>query len=130
ELAPRKPGEAPALTVTVGAAKSQIPLAPSGKPSLPEDDIVALAKRAPSAASDPQFALKAFYLYVFADRLREAKDWLDKLASAESRIGTERYTDRFKGMTSGREEEEAKKAFGEAYDLYIKKKDAAGGAKK
>src|SRR6185295_3579570 len=80
--------------------------------------------------SDPQFALKAFYLYVFADRLREAKDWLDKLASAEARIGTERYTDRFKGMTSGREEDEAKKAFSDAYDLYIKKKDSAGGAKK
>jgi serine/threonine-protein kinase len=130
EIAPRKAGEAPALSVSIGSAKSVIPLAPAGKQSLPEDDIVALAKRTPSAASDAQFALKAFYLYVFADRLREAKDWLDKLASVEARIGTERYIDRFKGMTSGREEEEAKKAFAEAWDLYYKKKDPSGGGKK
>jgi hypothetical protein len=130
EPAPPKAGEGPALSVTIGAAKSVVPMAPAGKQSLPEDDILALAKRAPGTASEPQFALKAFYLFVFADRAREAKDWLDKLTSAESRIGTERYTDRFKGMTSAREETEADKAFKEAWELYYKKKDTAGGSKK
>jgi hypothetical protein len=74
--------------------------------------------------------LKAFYLFIFADRPREAKDWLEKLASPESRIGTERFTDRFKGMTSAREEEEAKKALSDAWELYHKKKDTLGGTKK
>jgi eukaryotic-like serine/threonine-protein kinase len=130
EPAPRKAGEGPGLAITVGAAKSVVPMAPAGKLSLPEDDILALAKRAPGAASDPRFQLKSFYLYVFADRAREAKDALEKITSTELRIGTERYTDRFKGMTSSREEDDAKKAFGEAWDLYYKKKDTAGGARK
>ncbi|MBI3855282.1 MAG: hypothetical protein HY293_06290 [Planctomycetes bacterium] len=130
EPAPRKPGEAPALSVTAGAGKSVIPMAPAGKQALPEDDIVGLAKRAPGALADPHFALKAFYLYIFADRAREAKDWLDKLSSPELRIGTERYADRFKGMTSFREEDEAKKAFADAWELYYKKKDSIGGSKK
>jgi serine/threonine-protein kinase len=130
EPAPRKAGEGQALSLSVGASKVLLPLSPAGKQSLPEDDIVALARRAPGAAADPSFPLKAFYLYVFADRGREAKDWLDKLVSAESRIGTERYAERFKGMTSAREEEEARKLFQEAGDLYFKKKDTAGGAKK
>jgi serine/threonine protein kinase len=130
ELAPPRAGEGPALSVTIGSARSVVPMAPAGKQSLPEDDILALAKKAPGTASEPQFALKAFYLFVFADRAREAKDWLDKLTSAESRIGTERYTDRFKGMTSAREEDEAKKAFTEAWELYYKKKDSAGSSKK
>ncbi|HVE39418.1 MAG TPA: serine/threonine-protein kinase [Planctomycetota bacterium] len=130
EPAPRKAGEGQALSLSVGAQKLLVPLSPAGKLSLPEDDIVALARRAPGAASDPKFPLKAFYLYVFADRGREAKDWLDKLVSAESRIGTERYVDRFKGMTSAREEDEAKKLFQDAGDLYFRKKDTAGGAKK
>jgi eukaryotic-like serine/threonine-protein kinase len=130
EAAPRKAGEGSGLLVTVGAAKSVIPMAPAGKLSLPEDDIIALAKRAPGAASDPRFALKSFYLYIFADRAREAKDALDRITSAELKIGTERYTDRFKGMTSAREEDEAKKAFNDAWDLYYKKKDTAGGSKK
>ena len=130
EAAPRKAGEGPGLVVLVGSAKSVIPLAPAGKLSLPEDDIVALAKRAPGAASDPRFALKSFYLYVFADRAREAKDALDRITSVELKIGTERYTDRFKGMTSAREEDEAKKAFNDAWELYYKKKDTAGGSKK
>jgi serine/threonine-protein kinase len=130
EPAPRKAGEGQALSLSVGAQKLQVPMSPVGKQSLPEDDIVTLARRAPGAATDPKFPLKAFYLYVFADRGREAKDWLDKLVSAESRIGTERYVDRFKGMTSAREEEDARKLFQEAGDLYFKKKDTAGGAKK
>jgi serine/threonine-protein kinase len=130
EPAPRKAGEGPALSLSVGANKTLVALAPAGKQSLPEDDIVALARRAPGAASDPKFPLKAFYLYVFADRTREARDWLDKLTTAETRIGTERYVDRFKGMTSAREEEEARKLFSDAGDLYFKKKDTAGGAKK
>ncbi len=130
EPAPRKAGEEPSLSVTVGGTKSTVPLAPAGKQALTEDDIVSLAKRAPGAAADPQFALKAFYLYVLGDKNREAKDWLDKLTTPKSRIGTERYLDRFKGMTSAREEEEAKTAFRDAWDLYYKKKDAAGGSKK
>jgi len=128
--APRKAGEEPSVSVTVGSTKSVIALAPAGKQALSEDDIVALAKRAPSAASDALFPLKAFYLYVFADRNREAKDWYDKLASAKARIGTERYVDRLKGLSSARDEEDAKTAFKDAWDLYYKKKDAAGGAKK
>jgi hypothetical protein len=88
----------------VAGVKSVVPLAPAGKTALPEDDIVSLAKRAPGAAADAQFALKAFYLYVLADKNREAKDWLDKLTTPKARIGTERYADRFKGMTSAREE--------------------------
>jgi eukaryotic-like serine/threonine-protein kinase len=130
EPAPRKAGEGLGLLVTVGAAKSVIPLAPAGKLSLPEDDIIALAKRAPGAGSDARFALKSFYLYVFADRAREAKDALDRITSAELKIGTERYIDRFKGMTSTREEDEAKKAFNDAWELYYRKKDTAGGSKK
>jgi serine/threonine-protein kinase len=130
EPAPRKAGEGQALWLSVGPSKLLVALSPAGKQALPEDDIVALARRSPGAASDPKFPLKAFYLYVFADRAREAKDWLDKLVSAESRIGTERYVDRFKGMTSAREEEEAKKLFQDAGDLYFKKKDSAGGARK
>jgi serine/threonine-protein kinase len=130
EAAPRKSGEGHGIAITMGAGKSVILLSPAGKLSLPEDDILALARRAPGAASDPLMALKAFYLYIFADRLREAKDWLEKLPSPESRIGTERFTDRFKGMTSAREEEEAKKAFGEAWELFHRKKDALGGTRK
>ena len=130
EAAPRKPGEGPALSVTVPGGKSLIVLSPAGKLSLPEDDILALARRSPGAVSDPLLPLKAFYLYIFADRPREAKDWLDKLTSPESKIGTERFTDRFKGLTSAREEEDAKKAFGEAWDLFHKKKDSVGGSKK
>jgi len=130
EAAPRKAGEEPALSVAVGGSKTIVPLAPAGKQALSEDDIVSLAKRAPGAAADAHFALKAFYLYVLAGKNREAKDWLDQLTTPKSRIGTERFLDRFKGMTSAREEEEAKTAFKEAWDLYYKKKDASGGAKK
>jgi len=130
EAAPRKAGEGPSLSVTAAGVKSVVLLAPAGKSALPEDDLVSLAKRAPGAAADPQFALKAFYLYVLADKNREAKDWLDRLTTPKARIGTERYADRFKGMTSAREEEEAKAAFKDAWDLYNKKKDLPGGAKK
>jgi serine/threonine protein kinase len=130
EAAPRKAGESPAVLVTVGSAKSVFALAPAGKQALSEDDIVALAKRAPSAAADPLFPLKAFYLYVFADRNREAKDWYDRLTTPKARIGTERYVDRLKGLSSARDEEDAKAAFKDAWDLYYKKKDALGGAKK
>jgi len=73
--APRKAGEEPSVSVTVGTARSVVAMTPAGKQTLSEDDIVALAKRAPSAAADALFALKAFYLYVLADRKREAKDW-------------------------------------------------------
>jgi hypothetical protein len=130
EPAPRKAGEAVGLSVTLPSGKSLIAMAPAGKLSLPEEDIVALARRAPGASADPLMALKAFYLFIFADRPRDAKDWYDKLTTPESRIGTERFTDRFKGMTSVREEEEAKKAFGDAWELFHKKKDAVGGSKK
>ena len=130
EAAPRKPGEEPAVLVTIGGAKSVLGMAPAGKAALTEDDIVALARRAPSAAADALFPLKAFYLYVLADRNREAKDWYDKLTTPKSRIGTERYVDRLKGLSSARDEEDARVAFKEAWDLYYKKKDAAGGAKK
>src|SRR5436190_2449745 len=130
ELAPRKAGEGPVLSVVLPSGKTLIAMAPAGKLSLPEEDILALARRAPGAASDPHLPLKAFYLFIFADRPREAKDWLEKLTTPESRIGTERFSDRFKGMTSAREEEDAKKAFAEAWDLFHKKKDATGGAKK
>jgi serine/threonine-protein kinase len=130
EAAPRKAGEEPSVSVTIGTARSILALAPSGKQALAEDDIVALAKRAPSATADPLFPLKAFYLYIFADRNREAKDWYDRLATPKARIGTERYVDRLKGLSSARDEEDAKAAFKEAWDLYYKKKDAPGGAKK
>ncbi|HVR83066.1 MAG TPA: serine/threonine-protein kinase, partial [Planctomycetota bacterium] len=130
EAAPRKAGEEPAVSVTVGSARSVMSMAPSGKQSLSEDDIVSLARRAPSAAADALFPLKAFYLYVLADRHREAKDWYDKLTTPKARIGTERYVDRLKGLSSFRDEEDAKAAFKDAWDLYYKKKDAAGGSKK
>jgi len=130
EPGPRKAGEEPGLLVTIGSTKSPLALTPAGKQAATEDDIVALAKRAPSASSDALFPLKAFYLYVLADRNREAKDWYDKLASPKSKIGTERYVDRLKGLTSAREEEEARNAFTQAWDLYYRKKDTAGGAKK
>jgi serine/threonine-protein kinase len=130
EAAPRKPGEEPSVSVTVGSSRTLLATAPAGKQSLSEDDIVSLAKRAPSAAADPLFALKAFYLYVLADRYREAKDWYDRLSTAKARIGTERYADRLKGLSSARDEEDAKAAFKDAWDLYYKKKDTAAGAKK
>jgi hypothetical protein len=130
EPASRKTGEGLALLVTMGAAKTAISLSPAGGRSLPEDDIVALARRAPTAAADPAFALKAFYLHLFAGRLPAAREWLEKITTPEGRLGTERYADRFKGMISTREEEEARKLFGEAWDLYHKKHDAVGGALK
>jgi serine/threonine-protein kinase len=130
EPAPRKPGDPMGLAVSSGATRKVIPLAPAGRGSLPEDDIVALAKRAPAAATDPLFPLKAFYLYFFAEKLSSAKDWLDRLTTPESRLGTERYADRLKGLTSSREEAEAAKAITEAWDLLHKKKDATGAAKR
>jgi serine/threonine-protein kinase len=130
EPAPRKAGEEIALSVSIGSTKSVIPMAPGGKQALPEDDIVALARRSVTAPTDTLFPLKAFYLYVLADRNREAKDWYDKLANPKAKIGTERYIDRLKGLSSSREEEEAKAAFKDAWDLYYKKKDMAGGTKK
>jgi len=130
DAAPRKAGEGPSVGVVVGTARSVLPLAPAGKQSLSEDDIVSLARRAPSAAADALFPLKAFYLYVLADRHREAKDWYDKLTTPKARIGTERYVDRLKGLSSSRDEEDAKAAFKDAWDLYYKKKDSAGGSKK
>jgi serine/threonine-protein kinase len=130
DAAPRKPGEEPSVSVTVGGAKSVLSMAPAGKQALTEDDIVGLARRAPSAAADALFPLKAFYLYVLADRNREAKDWYDKLTTPKAKIGTERYVDRLKGLSSARDEEDAKAAFKEAWDLYYKKKDTAGGTKK
>ncbi|MBV8879093.1 MAG: serine/threonine protein kinase [Planctomycetaceae bacterium] len=130
DAVPRRAGEEPVLSAAVGTQKILVPLAPAGKQAATEDDIVALAKRAPSASADALFPLKAFYLYVLADRNREAKDWYDKLGSPKARIGTERYVDRLKGLTSAREEDDAKTAFKDAWDLYYKKKDAAGGAKK
>jgi hypothetical protein len=69
-------------------------------------------------------------LNLFADRKPAAKDWLDQLSTPESRLGTERYAGLFKGMTSAREEQEAAKAFTDAWELLHKKKDASGGAKK
>ncbi len=130
EPAPRKAAEGMGLAVSTGALKSGVALAPAGKTSLPEDDIVALARKAPGAAGDPHFALKAFYLHYFADRKPAAKDWLDQLTTPESRLGTERYADRFKGTKSAREEVDAANAFKDAWELLQKKKDTAGGTKK
>jgi serine/threonine-protein kinase len=130
EAALRKAGEEPSLSVSIGSTRNVLATAPAGKQSLSEDDLVALARRAPSAAADALFPLKAFYLYALAERYREAKDWYDKLSTAKSKVGTERYADRLKGLSSARDEEDAKAAFKEAWDLYYKKKDVAGGSRK
>jgi serine/threonine protein kinase len=129
EPAPRKAGGGHALTVSAGALKKAVPLAPAGPGSLPETDIVALAQKAPGASADPRLPLKAFYLHLFAGQLAEAKGWLDQLASPEALLGTERYADRFKGVSSARDEQAAAQLFQEAWTVYHKRKDAAGGAK-
>ncbi len=129
----RKPGEF-ALEVAVGPAGPRVPvlLSPRGAPSLTlsEDDIVALARRAPAAASDPQFPLKAFLLYNAAEQLRSAKAWYEKLTTPELKLGLEGLAARFAGVVSGAAEAEAETMFGDAWILLNKKKDAAGGKKK
>jgi serine/threonine-protein kinase len=133
EPAPRKPGEAPALLVTTaaGAARVAVPLAPAAGrpgPALTEDDVIALARRAPTAAGDEHFALKAFLLNFFAGRLPQARDWYDQVP-APQRGGLERLAETLKGIPSGREEEAARALYEEAYALY-RKKDEPGAARK
>jgi serine/threonine-protein kinase len=133
EPAPRKNAESVVLAVTLVQGTGRATLAtfvtPRGVPMVTEEDIVALARRAPSAAQDPYFALKAFYLFWFADRMGSAKSWYEKLATPEVRWGMARYEDRLKGAPSEAMESEAKTLYEDAYKLW-KKKDQAGAALK
>ncbi|HEX7898981.1 MAG TPA: protein kinase [Planctomycetota bacterium] len=129
----RKPGEL-ALEVSSTASSPRVPvlLTPKSAPqaTLTEDDIVALAKRAPAAAADPQFALKAFLLYHNADQLRGAKSWFDKLGTPELKMGLEGLASKFAGVISEAAEAEAEALYRDASDAFFKKKDLAGGKKK
>ncbi|HXG60728.1 MAG TPA: serine/threonine-protein kinase [Planctomycetota bacterium] len=133
EPAPRKPGEPPALLVTVagGAARTAVPLTPvAGRsgPVLTEEDVVALARRAPQAAGDDHFALKACLFFFFAGKLPQARDWFDQVP-APQRVGLERLAEALKDVPSGREEETARALYEEAYGLF-RKKDEIGAARK
>jgi hypothetical protein len=133
EPAPRKNADSVMLAVTLvqGAGRATLAtfVSPRGVPMVTEEDIVTLARRAPSAAQDPYFALKAFYLFWFADRMGSAKSWYEKLAAPEVRWGLARYEDRLKGAPSEAMEIEAKNLYEDAYKLW-KKKDQAGAALK
>jgi serine/threonine-protein kinase len=132
EPAPRKAGEfALSATLTVGP-KVALLVSPKGASAvtLSEDDIVALAKRAPSAASDPYFALKAYLLYDLADNLKGAKTWYERLTTPQLQLGLEGQGARFAGVTSEAMEAEAKLQFEDAWKLYHVKKDVPGGKKK
>ncbi|MFN3484090.1 MAG: protein kinase domain-containing protein [Planctomycetota bacterium] len=133
EPAPRKPGEPPALVLTVagGAARTAVPLVPGpgpAGPALAEDDVVALGRRAPAAAGDDHFALKACLFLFYSGRLPQARDWYDQVPASQ-RVGLERLAEALKGVPSGREEEAARALYEEAYALY-RKKDEAGAARK
>ncbi len=142
EPAPRRPGEPPTLNVTTrqsaGTATVPMPLAPRAPGGPTEDDLISLARRsyspgpdfAAKAEADAGFALRAFLLNVHADRLSWARTWYDKLTTPETQLGLARYADRLKAQPSAREEAEARKLYEEAYDLYVKKKDEAGAARK
>ena len=129
----RKPGEL-SLEVASTSSSPRVPvlLSPKGAPTatLTDDDIVALAKRAPSAANDPHFPLKAFLLYHAADNLRGAKGWYDKLSTPELKAGFENLASKFAGVLSEAAEGEAEALYKDAWDTYHKKKDVVGGKKK
>lgn len=129
----RKAGEV-VLEVAAAAAGARVPvlLSPRGAPgfTLTEDDIVGLAKRAPAAAGDAQFPLKAFLLYDAADQLRSAKAWYDRLTTPELKLGLEALASKFAGVLSEAAEAEAETLYREAWTTFYTKKDAAGGKKK
>jgi serine/threonine-protein kinase len=129
--APRKPGEAPSLQATLpGGSKVVLFLAPStSKPCLTEDDLVALAKRAPAAANDPHFPLRAFYLYIHGGKPAGAKYWYDSVPP-EQRELLGRFLDQLKGAVSLREEQEAERLYTEAGALWQKNKNDPVAARK
>jgi hypothetical protein len=105
-----------------------VPIAGRSGPALTEEDVVALARRAPQAAGDDHFALKACLFLFFAGRLPQARDWYDQVP-APQRAGLERLAEALKGVPSGREEEAARALYEEAYGLF-RKKDELGAARK
>ena len=126
-LVPRRPDRV-ALLLTVrqgaGTASHAATLAPrSGLIS--EDDIVALARKA--APADALHPIKAFLLHFYADRTASAKVYWDQLTTPELRLGIERYAEKFRGMASRADEEAARKLYEQAVNLYVRKKDTAGG---
>ncbi len=135
DAAPRKAGDPLALALTMaagGASKLPALVSPRGAPaiSLTEDDIVKLASRAAGASGDPNFPLKAFLLNIWAENLRAAKSWWEKMPAAEARAGLERFAPRLEGVLSEAAELEAKALFEQAWDLFHKKKDPVGGKKR
>ncbi len=129
DLAPRRP-DGLGLTVTIrqggGTATQSATLAPRS-PLITEDDVVALARKA--APSDALLPLKAFLLYLHAGRAASAKAYWDQLTTPELRLGVERYADQFKGLASQADEGAVEKLYKQAIDLYVNKKDKAGGIK-
>ncbi len=126
EPAPRKAGEGMALNVTA-AGKAPLPasLAPRSKDgAVAEDDIVTLARKAPTAAGDPYQPLKALLLQYYAGRFAQAKTAMEKLTSPELRLGLERFADKLKGASSEADELAAKKAYEDAFKIYARDEKA------
>jgi serine/threonine-protein kinase len=129
EPTPRRP-ESVSLSLTTrqgaGTATQYGTLAPRST-LVTEDDIVALARKA--APSDPLMPLKGFFINFFTGRIGPAKAYWDQLTTPELKLGTERYAEKFKGIASKADEEAARKLYEQAVDLYVRKKDTAGGIK-
>jgi serine/threonine-protein kinase len=127
EPTPRRP-ESVSLSLTIrqggGTATQYGTLAPRST-LVTEDDIMALARKA--VPSDPLLPLKGFFLNFFAGRIGPAKAYWDQLTTPELKLGTERYAEKFKGIASKADEEAARKLYEQAVDLYVRKKDTAGG---
>ncbi|HLF93160.1 MAG TPA: hypothetical protein VJB14_06855, partial [Planctomycetota bacterium] len=129
---PRKPLEGVSLSVAVvqggGRATINLSVFPRKDPVLSEDDLVALAKRAPTAANDPYFALKAFFLCHYGGKLASAKAWYEKLPP-EHKAGVERLAEGLKDVVSATAEVEAKQLYEDGHAAW-RKKDEAGAIRK
>ncbi len=125
--APRRPGEGHSLLLSVAQAGSKltVPLSPRTALSINDVDLVALARKAPAASNDPHFALRAFYLHIFAGKAGDAKDWYLQVSS-DARAALDRYADQLKTVVSGVEEQTAEKLYREAWEFLFKKRDEAG----
>ena len=125
--------------IALRASGKSVYLVPrKGLPSVTEEDIVQLARRSYSTGTDfaaradrdQYFQLKTLLLHVYAGRLSEAKSAFEAITAPIARMGIDRFADRLKNVTSAAVELAARKAYEEAWNLYDKEDDEAGGAKK
>ncbi len=127
----RKAGSSWKIKVTQsaggGTLEKNLFLAPKSKPSLPEGDVILLAKRANlrNWKSDPYFALQAGLLHLYAGESTEAATWLGGVTGVDARFEIDRFLERLKNASAGNAEASARTKFKQASKLIARQSKRA-----